>query len=711
MPIRMSGMVSGLDTEALVSAMVSSYSQKSQKYEKARTKLQWKTEAWSNLNTKVKSLYNAAGNMRFSSAYSLKKTKVSDPTKATVTASATAVSGTQSLKIKQLAKSGYMTGAKLSDASASSTLADLGFGEGTASINVKVGEKTKTLEFTADSKISDVVSELNKAGLNANFDAKNQRIFVASKGSGESNNFDLTGADANGVSALAALGLSTSSKASYASLAAYAKTGDEGAFDADATQTSILEILKNLKNKHIEKDALKQEVKDLQSQIDYSKAKTAQTDEATAEYEAAKKYAEAKKKLDELGDGETDEEAKQIVEEYESANEGATLDKANSIVSAYEKRKAIIDEYETVNVSPVVLDEDEIEAQQKTIADKNAEIKTLDSEINKYKRFDLDDIATKYDDDMLADEALKFTNQIQTAFNEMNKPEDSNANKAIKVEGQDAIIELNGAEFTSTSNTITVNGLTITATGVTKDDEELSITTDTDTQGIYDKIKDFLTQYNSIINQMTKLYNAESAGGYEPLTDEEKDAMSDTDIEKWETKIKDSLLRRDTQLGTLLSSMNNSMMKTYEVNGKKIGLSAFGIHTLGTMNAAKNEQYAFHIDGDSEDTTSAAGNADKLMAAIQEDPDQVIDLLKQVTQDLYKTLDGKMKSNSLSSRYYIYNDKEMASEYSSYNKLINKWQDKVTAMEDKYYKQFSKMESSLAKLQASSSSITGYFGQ
>ena len=47
------------------------------------------------------------------------------------------------------------------------------------------------------------------------------------------------------------------------------------------------------------------------------------------------------------------------------------------------------------------------------------------------------------------------------------------------------------------------------------------ITTEEDTDGIYDMIKKFLTQYNELINEMDKLYNAESAKGYEPLTDEE----------------------------------------------------------------------------------------------------------------------------------------------------------------------------------------------
>lgn len=61
---------------------------------------------------------------------------------------------------------------------------------------------------------------------------------------------------------------------------------------------------------------------------------------------------------------------------------------------------------------------------------------------------------------------------------------------------------------------------------------------------------------------MTKLYNADSAGSYEPLTDDEKDQMSDKEIEKWETKIKDSLLRRDSTLGSVMTAMQTAMMSS-----------------------------------------------------------------------------------------------------------------------------------------------------
>ena len=69
MTIRMSGMVSGMDTESLVSAMVSTYVSKKEKYQKAQTKLSYKQDAWKALNTKVYSLYSSISSLRFSSAY------------------------------------------------------------------------------------------------------------------------------------------------------------------------------------------------------------------------------------------------------------------------------------------------------------------------------------------------------------------------------------------------------------------------------------------------------------------------------------------------------------------------------------------------------------------------------------------------------------------------------------------------------------------
>ncbi|MFQ9456858.1 MAG: flagellar cap protein FliD N-terminal domain-containing protein [Agathobacter rectalis] len=181
MAIRLSGMTSGLDTDSIVKAMVSSYTTRKEKYQKAQTKLEWTQDAWKSLNTKVYSLYSNISNLRFSTAYNLKKTSVSDTTKATVKAGSGAPSGTQSLKIKQMAKAGYMTGAEIKADSEKTTLAQLGYTGGDAKLEVKMGDETKSITLSASSTMNDVVKELRNAGLDANYDSSYKRFYISSK--------------------------------------------------------------------------------------------------------------------------------------------------------------------------------------------------------------------------------------------------------------------------------------------------------------------------------------------------------------------------------------------------------------------------------------------------------------------------------------------------------------------------------------------------
>ena len=569
MAMRVSGINSGLDTDSIVQELVSAYNTKTEKYQKEQTKLSWKQEIWKGLNTKVYSLYNNVGKLRFSSAYSTKKTTSSDTTKATVSASSNAVNGTQKLHVLATAQSGYLTGGKLSlreevtdtdgttklqdvkgTVKAETKLSEIGFTGDEASLNINTTDEegnavTKTVSLTKDSTIQDVVNALKDNGLNASFDANNGRIFVSSKNTGKAADFSLSSAT-----------------------------------------TKLVE----------KKDADGNVIKD-------SNGKTEMESVALS----AEEQAASKKLIGLLG-----------------------LDTDSSNIYG---------------------------------------------------------------------------------------------NKAAKIDGRDAVIALNGVKYTNTTNDFAINGLNISVNGVTddvadpdstdlsslNDSTAITINTATDSQGIYDTVKDFLTEYNNIINEITKLYNADSAGSYEPLTDDEKDKMSDTEIEKWETKIKDSLLRRDSSLSSVMNAMMTSMSQPIEINGKSYSLSSFGIQTLGFLNAAENEQNAYHIDGD-EDDENTSGNDDKLMAAITSDPDTVIEFMKQLSTNLYKSIDDQMQSNDLRSRYKIYNDKEMDKQYTNLTKTIKEWESKVSDKEDYYYKQFSNMETALAKLQSQTSSISSMLG-
>jgi flagellar hook-associated protein 2 len=188
-----------------------------------------------------------------------------------------------------------------------------------------------------------------------------------------------------------------------------------------------------------------------------------------------------------------------------------------------------------------------------------------------------------------------------------------------------------------------------------------------------------------------------------------KDAMSDDEVKKWEEKIKDSLLRKDSTLGSVLDTMKNDMAKSFKVGDKSYSLSSFGIATLGYFNSPENETGVYHIDGDKDDSKTSA-NTDKLREMISNDPDTVISFFSQLSLQLYTDLGKKMAASSTSSAYTIYNDKQMNTQYSEYNTKISAAEDKVTTWEDYYYSKFSAMESALAKMNAQSSSLSGLFG-
>lgn len=883
MAIRLSGMASGLDTDSIVQALVSSYSYKKSKYEKAQTKLGWTQEAWKSLNTKVYSLYSNVSNLRFSTAYSLKKTSVSDSTKASVKAGSSAPNGTQTLKITNTAKAGYLTGEQINASSSSTTLAQLGYTGGDAKINVNTKDGTKSITLSATSTMSDVEKQLKEAGLNASYDSTYKRFYISAKDTGADNDFTLTGANTGGATALYKLGIAVGTSTSnpysqydslYGGSDAATQQKIENAVAAYKSSSSNIEKYtaqsNNLLNA-ITYGTAYADVKDFYSSLSGTKTESG-ADIDTAKLETLAKlgsgrdsaiitknsdgtYTTYSKTTAKDADGNTvykSEDGKYISAEERYTNGGKTYKKnsagtyvnvsdendkysgdtadltktvtykkvseSKSYVSGsdadtktytknsddtytcdgktYTKRddgkyyaegeaadskngvtitekveytssteirdaEAAADAYKDITKN---IDEKALSTYSSNLSTVTAFESTKDTSLTSSDKYtiagltsdihdaynkggkdavsnliagngtDSDAYAakvaalttsisseqTKLDANKLVKElaAIKDTtsSEYQTALKNMvetvNSAHDLSSNaqyntKAKKVDGEDAEIWLNGVQYTGSSSTFTINNLTIDALATTGNDE-ISITTSTDTQGIYDKVKDFLTEYNNIINEMTKLYNADSSKGYDPLTDDEKDSMSDKEIEKWETKIKDSLLRNDTTLSGVMSAMTTAMSQAVEINGKKYSLSSFGIHTLGYLNAAENEQNAYHIDGD-EDDTNTSGNADKLMKAISEDPDTIMQFMQNVTTNLYNAIGDKMKSTTLSSAFTIYNDKQMATQYTDYTKLIKEWETKISDKEDYYYKKFSSMESALTKLDSTQSSLSGYF--
>lgn len=704
MPIRLSGMVSGMDTESLVSALVSSYNLKKDNLVKAQTKLSWKQEKWKTMNTSIYNFYSGKlSNTRFSANYSLKSSTVSNDKYAKVTASSSAVNGTQKLKVKQLASTGYLTGGEIKAAdgskiTGSTKLSDI-IGTTDGSISIKTSSGTKNIDITEDMNVNQFVAKLKDAGVNASFDEANGRFFISSKVSGKDGDFSLTANNDNGLNALQKLGIyavSVADKAEYTRLASLADGSDDYNAELESmyTKTTAKDVAKSYADKYnaaknkldiMAADDTWDHTYELEDYIAKIKEETPKILDAYDSYKVEKKDSEGNTVKDSDGN---------IVYEYdtEAMEKDGVKDQYDADVRKKASNESMIKVYD--DNAKVIEDT----KNYVTIGDDD---KAVADETNENVVQEVKDT----NDSRRAQAKALLDSKIAMASSSANGAASSGA---VRIDGQDSEIELNGAKFTNNTNNYSINGLTIQALELTGTDE-VSITTDTDVDGIYDMLKGFLKDYNDLVKSVDVAYNASSAKGYEPLTSDEKDAMSDDEVEKWETKIKDSLLRKDSTLGGVLDTMKNDMALSFNVNGKLYSLSSFGISTLGYFNSPENETGVLHIDGDKDDTYTSA-NTDKLRAMIASDPDTVISFFSQLSTKLYTDLGNKMAASSTSSAYTIYNDKQMSTQYSEYNTKISEAEDKVTTWEDYYYSKFSAMESALAKMNAQSSSLSGLFG-
>ena len=282
MAMRLSGLMSGMDTDSIVQELVAVRQKKVDTVKKAQTKLEWKQDAWKDLNKKLKNLQSKyISNMRFASSYAKKTTKVSNSSAVSVITGENAVNGVQSMTVEKLAKTAYLTGGKLTEAgegkqwTALSKISDIaGSGFKAGKVNITTESGNVEIDITKDTTISDFLNKAKEAGLNANFDANNQRLFISAKESGVKNNFSITASNEGGMSALSALGLQvgldqdSATLAEYREFASYYVAGDAG---------TTLKNMKPLITKEVEQrtNSYLEQYKSTQAAIDSSNKKIA----------------------------------------------------------------------------------------------------------------------------------------------------------------------------------------------------------------------------------------------------------------------------------------------------------------------------------------------------------------------------------------------------------------------------------------------------
>lgn len=807
MTIRMTGMMSNLDTDSIIKEMMSAQSLKKTKIENKKTKLEWTMDKWKGLNSKIYGLYIGSLNkVKTVGNYAAKKATSSNEALITGTISginaSKASTGSHTISVSELASGQFITGNKTqSNITNSTKLTEIGgvnndgtgkgFGKGeTIKVTVGTGSDAveKSLTVGDSTTVKDFVSFLQSSGLNADFDEGQQRFTISSKESGKDKAFSIISINEDAAVATAkgnvisALGKENESVAND-----FFNNYDKANKELNDKQDYYDSLPNSASNEdkikaYDELLAAKQRIKDLEDNlIKYKKEQSEANYKQKAEDSVADKYTQ------DLKDGapalQTERATivsavEKMYYDYDSSGNkkfsSDTMDAAKASLYSKLRQKAIDDinagildgtnKYDDEDSKQLAIEKKykDLIATEVTTTNLNTEAENMfkdslnsafasagqnyvnttagqaevTTEFNNYSGTIQNEIAhlekyvrsTKQDGSVNTDSykyaidnppvggTISYTDSLSklgianievdakgSLVTGITPDNDTHIGDLTYVAATDAKLTFDGAAYTSSQNNITIGGVTIDIKGITTAPVTLNVTNNTENS--YEMIKDFVKNYNEVLTEMCNGYYAKSAKGYEPLTSEQKKAMSDDEIDKWEKKIQDSLLRRDDTLGGLMNTMRTALQASVTVDGKKYSLASLGITTSNDW----TERGLLHIQGDSDDTYLPS-KTNKLQKMLEQDPELVGKIISGVTNNLYETLQKKMSTSTLSSALTFYNDKQMTKQVDDYKDQIKTWEEKLQDMEDRYYKQFTAMEKALAKLNSQSSALSGLMG-
>ncbi|MCZ4247816.1 flagellar hook-associated protein 2 [Bacillus amyloliquefaciens] len=290
--------------------------------------------------------------------------------------------------------------------------------------------------------------------------------------------------------------------------------------------------------------------------------------------------------------------------------------------------------------------------------------------------------------------------------------DDTTNELTANAEGKNAKFTFNGLEMTKTSNNFTINGIKYTLNSVTDSNKTVTINSTTDTDGIFNNIKDFVDKYNTLIKNVNAKVTESKYRDYTPLTDDQREAMTDKQVEQWEAKAKSGLLRSDSTLQNGLAEMRIDLYSTVTIDGKKYQLADFGIET--------SDNYA-------DQGKLVIKDEAKLKQKITENPSLVAKLFNADSPDTAKTknpeeqgIARRLKDTLNKMQTQI--SKQAGTESSvstsfAIGKSLNEVETNITNMktklddiETRYYKKFSALDTALEKLNSQSSYLTSMLG-
>ena len=271
----------------------------------------------------------------------------------------------------------------------------------------------------------------------------------------------------------------------------------------------------------------------------------------------------------------------------------------------------------------------------------------------------------------------------------------------LGVAGTSGEVVIDGVTYSDiTSNKITAAGVTYTL--LEKTDEAVTVNVVQDTQGIIDKVKSFVEDYNKLMAGLYEKYDEKQYNDYKPLTESQKEKMTDEQIEKWEEKAKSGMLYHDQTLNKIIYKIRDSVSTSIDgLNGKYDSIFALGIKTTGLKGQLTLDE-------------------DKLKKALEEEPDAVYNIFGKIGKNDTFSENGVAQrlgdvfSDGLKLIRQRAGTDDGTSDDSDLGVLMRNLQTRMSnfkkmmdSFEDKLYKKYDAMEVALSRLGMQLGYITG----
>lgn len=276
------------------------------------------------------------------------------------------------------------------------------------------------------------------------------------------------------------------------------------------------------------------------------------------------------------------------------------------------------------------------------------------------------------------------------------------------IQASDAEIKYNGVSFTQSTNQFSINGLNLTLNSTTTSPVQLTVSNDTD--AVFNKIVQFIGKYNDTIDKINAKLSEPKYRDYPPLTDAQREAMTDQQVEKWEAKAKSGILQRDDLLQGTLYQLRAGFANT--VAG--LDPSMDSMFDLGFTTGSYETNGKIIID------------ETKLRSALEQNPDKVMALFTQVDKNPNDNLDERGLAvrlyDSLNSAIKKLTDKAgspaMTTDTESViGKALDQLADdmsnfeaRLKQIEDRYWRQFTAMEQAIQRANMQSGWLMQQFG-